>query len=152
MNMMLASFPVYPKPFASVRAEFHTQQSSFLKFAPHSYPLASKILVKNLPYTTGETTLQKEFSNFGKIAEVKVAKDVKTKRSKGYAFIQYMCQDDAMLALETMDQKDFYGRTIHVEIAKLGWDDYGARPRTSGPQKKWTLPEPEQEEVVDCWY
>ncbi|RYR28345.1 hypothetical protein Ahy_B01g052460 isoform F [Arachis hypogaea] len=105
MNMMLASFPVYPKPFASVRAEFHTQQSSFLKFAPHSYPLASKILVKNLPYTTGETTLQKEFSNFGKIAEVKVAKDVKTKRSKGYAFIQYMCQDDAMLALETMDQK-----------------------------------------------
>ncbi|RYR28340.1 hypothetical protein Ahy_B01g052460 isoform A [Arachis hypogaea] len=69
MNMMLASFPVYPKPFASVRAEFRTQQSSFLKFAPHSYPLASKILVKNLPYTTGETTLQKEFSNFGKIAE-----------------------------------------------------------------------------------
>lgn len=28
-----------------------------------------------------------------------------TKRSKGIAFIQYTCQDDAMLALETMDQK-----------------------------------------------
>ena len=36
---------------------------------------------------------------------VKVVKDVKTKRSKGYAFIQYTSQDDAMLALETMDQK-----------------------------------------------
>ena len=46
--------------------------------------------------------------------------------------------------------QDFYGRTIYVEIAKLGRDDYGARPRTSGPPKKWTLPE--QEEVVDCWY
>ncbi|MED6217582.1 hypothetical protein PIB30_019171 [Stylosanthes scabra] len=149
---MLASFPLSPKPFASVRAELDTQQSSFLKLAPNPYPLASKILVKNLPYTTGETTLQKEFSNFGKIAEVKVAKDVKTKRSKGYAFIQYTNQDDAMLAIETMDQKDFYGRTIHLEIAKPGWDDYCSRPRTSGPPKKWTLPEPEQEEVVDCWY
>jgi len=97
----------------------------------------------DLPYSTGETTLQKEFSDFGKIAEgkctsfliihngmslgmvyimifstlthtswvmhfmfaVKMVKDMKTKRSKGIAFIQYTCQDDAMLALETMDQK-----------------------------------------------
>ncbi|KAG4391136.1 hypothetical protein AAZX31_05G122900 [Glycine max] len=73
-----------------------------------------------------------------------------TKRSKGIAFIQYTCQDDAMLALETMDQKDFYGRTIGVEIARLGWDDFGASPRASGPPKKWHLPE--QGEVVDCWY
>ncbi|WVZ21768.1 hypothetical protein V8G54_000312 [Vigna mungo] len=107
-------------------------------------------LEADLPYSTGETTLQKEFSNFGKIAEVKMVKDVKTKRSKGIAFIQYTCQDDAMLALETMDQKDFYGRTIYVEIARLGWDYFGATPRASGPPKKWDLPE--QEEVVDCWY
>lgn len=36
---------------------------------------------------------------------VKMLKDMNTKRSKGIAFIQYTCQDDAMLALETMDQK-----------------------------------------------
>lgn len=36
---------------------------------------------------------------------VKMVKDMNTKRSKGIAFIQYTCQDDAMLALETMDQK-----------------------------------------------
>ncbi|KAK7260497.1 hypothetical protein RIF29_26600 [Crotalaria pallida] len=155
---MLASFS---KPFAFtslsiIRAysEFGTKSNSFnpssssLQFKPH--PLASKIIVKNLPYSTGETTLQKEFSNFGKIAEVKVVKDVITKRSKGYAFIQYTSQDDAMLALETMDQKDFYGRTIYVEIATLGRDDFGGRPKTSGPPKKWNLPQ--QEETVDCWY
>lgn len=36
---------------------------------------------------------------------VLVAKDRLTKRPKGYAFIQYTCQDDAMLALENMDCK-----------------------------------------------
>jgi len=30
---------------------------------------------------------------------------LQTKKSKGLAFIQYTCQDDAMLALETMDQQ-----------------------------------------------
>ncbi|KAH1250494.1 Multiple RNA-binding domain-containing protein 1 [Glycine max] len=142
MNMLASSFTGYAKPFASVNPSLLPFRASSLR---HDYPLASKIVVKNLPYSTGETTLQKEFSNFGKIAE-----DMNTKRSKGIAFIQYTCQDDAMLALETMDQKDFYGRTIGVEIARLGWDDFGASPRASGPPKKWHLPE--QGEVVDCWY
>jgi RNA recognition motif-containing protein len=34
-----------------------------------------------------------------------MVKDEITKRSKGLAFIQYTCQDDAVLALENMDQK-----------------------------------------------
>ncbi|MCI32182.1 RNA-binding protein 3, partial [Trifolium medium] len=83
-----------------------------------------------------------------------MVKDVITKRSKGHAFIQYTCQDDAMLALENMDQKNFYGRTISVELAKPGWENFGIPPRpprASGPPKKWNLPE-EQGEEVDCWY
>ncbi|KAJ1399388.1 RNA-binding domain superfamily [Sesbania bispinosa] len=141
----------------------YTMSIEFVVFNPYSIGIVgiellsikcnlvpAKLSFNDLPYSTGETTLQKEFSNFGKIAEVKMIKDVNTKRSKGYAFIQYTCRDDAMLALETMDQKDFYGRTIYVEVAKLGWDDFEAPPRTSGPPKKWNLPE--QGEVVDCWY
>ncbi|XP_027916975.1 glycine-rich RNA-binding protein 4, mitochondrial [Vigna unguiculata] len=147
MSMLAPSFSGFAKPSASVKPSRLTLRASSLR---HDYPLASKIVVKNLPYSTGETTLQKEFSDFGKIAEVKMVKDMKTKRSKGIAFIQYTCQDDAMLALETMDQKDFYGRRIYVEIARLGWDYFGATPRASGPPKKWDLPQ--QEEVVDCWY
>ncbi|KAK7399823.1 hypothetical protein VNO78_11016 [Psophocarpus tetragonolobus] len=141
MNMLTTSFP----GFGKVKPSLFTLRASSLR---HDYPLASKIVVKNLPYSTGENILQKEFSNFGKIAEVKMVKDVNTKRSKGVAFIQYTCQDDAILALETMDQKNFYGRTIYVEIARLGWDDFGASPRASGPPKRWDLPE--QGEVVDC--
>lgn len=117
----------------------------------HEYPLASKILVKNLPCFTGETALQKKFSNFGQIAKVQMVKDVATERSKGHAFIQYTCQDDAMLALETMDQQSFYGHTISVELAKLDVHNFGGLPKASGPTKKWNLPA-QQVEEVDCWY
>ncbi|CAL5410715.1 unnamed protein product [Camellia sinensis] len=40
-----------------------------------------------------------------RIAEVTLVMDEKAKRSKGYAFIQYTSQDDALLALESMDHK-----------------------------------------------
>ncbi|KAL7259242.1 hypothetical protein ACSBR1_005188 [Camellia fascicularis] len=42
--------------------------------------------------------------------------DEKVKRSKGYAFIQYTSQDDALLALESMDHK---GRLKNGNIAAI---------------------------------
>ncbi|XP_065854569.1 glycine-rich RNA-binding protein 4, mitochondrial [Euphorbia lathyris] len=107
-----------------------------------NFPLASKIIVKNLGYSVSETSLQNEFSNFGEIAEVKLVKDEVTKRSKAYAFIQYSCQDDAILAMENMDHKMFDGRVIYVELAKPGKGSFGGYPKASGPPK----------EITDCWY
>ncbi|KAL8151553.1 hypothetical protein V2J09_021361 [Rumex salicifolius] len=110
------------------------------------FPLATKLLVRNLPYSARECRLQKEFSSFGTIAEVKLVKDEATKKSKGYAFIQYTSQDDAMLALENMDHKSinltdvlsqyFDGRMIYVELAKPGKDVYGGIPIPSGPPEE----------------
>lgn len=36
---------------------------------------------------------------------VKIVKDESTKRSRGFAFVQYTSQDDAMLAIENLDRK-----------------------------------------------
>lgn len=36
---------------------------------------------------------------------VKLIRDESMKRSKGYAFIQFTSQDDAFLAIETMDRR-----------------------------------------------
>ncbi|KAJ4981919.1 hypothetical protein NE237_032756 [Protea cynaroides] len=97
------------------------------------FPLASRILVRNLPYSISETSLSKEFSNFGQVVEVKLAKDEATQRSKGFAFVQYNSQDEAMLALENMDHKSIDGRVIYVEIAKPKKGVFGTYPITSGP-------------------
>ncbi|KAL3833813.1 hypothetical protein ACJIZ3_008549 [Penstemon smallii] len=97
------------------------------------YPLASKIIVKNLPYSINESCLQDKFSKFGQIAEVKLIKDEATKKPKGYAFIQYTSQEEAMLALEIMDHQYFDGRLLYVDIAKPQNNDFGGYPKTSGP-------------------
>ncbi|KAM0038366.1 putative RNA recognition motif domain, nucleotide-binding alpha-beta plait domain superfamily [Helianthus debilis subsp. tardiflorus] len=99
------------------------------------YPLASKIIVRNLSYTTSESCLKEEFSNFGQIAEVKLVKDQRSNKSKGYAFVQYTNQDDAMSALEAMDEKYVDGRVVYVELAKP-IDKRTAYPKTSGPPQE----------------
>ncbi|XP_052183991.1 small RNA-binding protein 11, chloroplastic isoform X2 [Diospyros lotus] len=103
------------------------------------YPLASKVMVRNLPYTTTESCLKKEFSRFGEIAEVKLVRDEASKRSKGYAFIQYTNQDDALQALECMDQKHYNGRLIFVELARPEQSAFGSYPRASGPPQEENL-------------
>ncbi|KAI5332346.1 hypothetical protein PRUPE_4G116100 [Prunus persica] len=146
-------FYAYPKPINSLRSSVSNRTGSKslkLRASFFDYPLASKILVKNIPYSTSENSLQEKFSNFGQIAEVKLVKDETSRRSKGYAYIQYTSQDDAMLALENMDHQNLDGRIIYVEVARPGKDAYGEYPKTSGPPKKLNLQQ--QEEVSDCWY
>ncbi|XP_059439121.1 glycine-rich RNA-binding protein 4, mitochondrial [Corylus avellana] len=148
------SFPCYAKPrrltIRNSVTNFSKCNSLKLRASLSDYPLASRIMVRNLPYSTSESSLRQEFSNFGEIAEVKLEKNGARKWSKGYAFIQYTCQEDAMLALENMDYKNFDGRVIYVELAKPGGNAFGGRPRTSGPPKVQHLQE--QDEVPDCWY
>ncbi|CAL5321820.1 unnamed protein product [Camellia sinensis] len=48
---------------------------------------------------------------------VKLVMDEKVKRSKGYAFIQYTSQDDALLALESMDHKN--GNIAAIKVLSL---------------------------------
>ncbi|WCJ28732.1 RNA-binding (RRM/RBD/RNP motifs) family protein [Euphorbia peplus] len=123
----------YPPPSSKLKAA---------SVSTSSFPLASRIIVKNLGYSVDESSLQNEFSNFGEIAEVKVVKDEVTKRPKAHAFIQYSTQDDAILAMENMDHKVFDGRVIYVELAKPGKGSFRGYPKASGPPK----------EIIDCWY
>ncbi|KAJ6704122.1 U1 SMALL NUCLEAR RIBONUCLEOPROTEIN 70 KD [Salix viminalis] len=112
---------------------------------------ASKLLFLDLGHSISEATLQKEFSDFGEIAEVKLVKDEAIKRSKPYAFIQYTSQDDAILALENMDHKTIDGRLIFVDLAKPGKDRFRGNLKTCGPPKKQHVQDT-QDEVADCWY
>ncbi|WOL15869.1 small RNA-binding protein 11, chloroplastic isoform X2 [Canna indica] len=124
-----------------------------LKASPREFPLASRIFVRRIPsllllkkpvcdyitdfpYSTGEATLVKLFSKFGQIVEVELPRNEETRRSKGYAFIQYSSQEDAVLAIEEMDQKRFGGRTIYAEIAKPLNNGFADYPISLGPPEQ----------------
>ncbi|XAR59407.1 hypothetical protein NMG60_11015236 [Bertholletia excelsa] len=130
------SLPIPQSAFGAIHPNGTKPSKSLSIHASFSeFPLASKIMVRNISYTTTENGLKKEFSNFGQIAEIKLVMDACMKRSKGYAFIQYTSQDDALSALESVDHKYLDGRMIFVELAKPGHNDFGY-PKTSGPPQE----------------
>ncbi|XP_055806622.1 glycine-rich RNA-binding protein 4, mitochondrial [Solanum dulcamara] len=131
--MMLVSKGLWPSSSSTALLQPAIGPKSFkMRASFSSYPLASKIMVRNLPYSTDESCLEKMFSNFGQVAEVKIVRDEVTQRSKGYAFIQYTSQENAMLALDSMDHKYLNGRVISVDLAKPTKKDFGRYPKTCG--------------------
>lgn len=77
-----------------------------------------RIYVGNLHYRIKEKDLLSAFTEFGLIKDVKIIKNRKTGRSKGFAFITFAEVQQANNAL-VMHGKDMQGRTLVVRIAKV---------------------------------
>lgn len=77
----------------------------------------SKVYVGNLPYSVTQEDLDREFSAFGEIDELKLIMDHQTGQSKGFAFITYGSDDAAESAL-SLNDSELNGRKIRVNLAK----------------------------------
>jgi len=76
-----------------------------------------QIYVGNLPYRVDETDLRGYFSRFGGIQAIKIIRNFKTGRSKGYAFVTYQSAKHAAKALAAHG-RELDGRSLVVRIAK----------------------------------
>ncbi|XP_038689537.1 organelle RRM domain-containing protein 1, chloroplastic isoform X2 [Tripterygium wilfordii] len=83
-----------------------------------------------LSFYTSEKTLRAAFEPFGELVEVKIIMDKISKRSKGYAFIEYTTEEAAGVALKEMNGKIINGWMIVVDVAKSSPPRYSrSRPR-----------------------
>ncbi|CAK9188337.1 unnamed protein product [Ilex paraguariensis] len=80
-----------------------TLDSSAASQAPHIK--TKKLFVTGLSFYTSEKTLRAAFEGFGELVEVKIIMDKISKRSKGYAFIEYTTEAAASAALKEMNGK-----------------------------------------------
>lgn len=76
-----------------------------------------QIYVGNLAYRVDENDLQSYFARYGAVQTIRIVKNFRTGRSKGYAFITYANPTEAVSAL-VAHGKDLYGRSMVVRIAK----------------------------------
>jgi RNA recognition motif-containing protein len=79
--------------------------------------LNEQIYVGNLPYHISEEDLRTYFSRYGVAHSVRIIRNFKTGRSKGYAFVTYNSAVQAKAALAAHG-KDLEGRAMVVRIAK----------------------------------
>ncbi|XP_016407296.1 embryonic polyadenylate-binding protein B-like [Sinocyclocheilus rhinocerous] len=78
-----------------------------------AYPLAS-LYVGDLHPDVTEAMLYQKFSPAGQIMSIRVCRDVITRRSLGYAYINFQQPADAECALDTMNHEVIKGRPIRI--------------------------------------
>ncbi|GAA0359262.1 RNA-binding protein [Bowmanella denitrificans] len=79
------------------------------------------LYVGNLPYRASEQDVKAHFSSHGTVVSVRLMKDRRTGKRKGYGFVEM--QGDAELIVSTLNDTEFQDRTLKVRMAKDKQDD-----------------------------
>ncbi|MBN2663950.1 MAG: RNA-binding protein [Bacteroidales bacterium] len=75
------------------------------------------LYVGNINYNLSEDELKDVFERYGKVDSVKIVTDKDNGRSKGFAFIDMVNDQDAELAKNELDGSDLGGRNMRVNYA-----------------------------------
>ncbi|WP_088330161.1 RNA-binding protein [Lacimicrobium sp. SS2-24] len=75
------------------------------------------LYVGNLPYRASEEEVSEHFSSHGQVISVRLMKDRRTGKRKGYGFVE-MAPQDAEKAITALNDTEFQERTLKVRMAK----------------------------------
>lgn len=100
---------------------------------------SSKLFVGGLSWGTTDEGLFNAFEAHGNVREAKVILDRETGRSKGFGFVSFEREEDAIVAKAEMDGMSLDGRNIRVDVA----EDKAPRGNRSGPPRREPPREPE---------
>lgn len=80
--------------------------------------MANKIFVGSLAYTATDDDLSQFFAEAGTVVSAKVIIDRDTNRSKGFGFVEMSTDEEAKVAVDTLNGKDLNGRAIALSEAR----------------------------------
>lgn len=98
------------------------------------------LFLGRLHYDIVEDDLQEIFSKFGKIKQVKIVKDKKTNKSRGYAFIEYFNNSDKKAAIRNGNGMKIKGRRIICDKERGRLDSDWKPRRLGGGLGGWKIP------------
>jgi RNA recognition motif-containing protein len=76
-----------------------------------------RLYVGNLPFDATPESVRTAFEAFGTVHDVSLVSDRETGRSRGFGFVE-MDEQSANAAIEGLNEKDFGGRDLTVNIAR----------------------------------
>ena len=83
------------------------------------------IYVANLNFKVQDDELRELFEAHGEVSSAKIIKDRESGQSRGFGFVEMPDDDNASVAIESLDGTDFGGRSLRVSEAR-------PRPERSG--------------------
>ncbi len=92
-----------------------------------------KLYVGRLPFRTTEQELAELFGQYGEVTSANVIIDRATGRSKGFGFIEMSSDQDALAAIDQLNNSTLEGRTIIVNEAQDRRSEGGAPHRDRRP-------------------
>jgi RNA recognition motif-containing protein len=72
------------------------------------------IYIGNISYSLGEEDIKKIFEIIGNVSAIKLIRDKRTGKSKGYCFVEMPDKKEAMEAINTLNGKEVAGRNLRV--------------------------------------
>ncbi|MEI8124946.1 MAG: RNA-binding protein [Parachlamydiaceae bacterium] len=79
--------------------------------------MKKKLFVGNLSWKATEDSLKPVFEAFGKVVSIKIITD-HTGRSKGFGFVEMETDQDALNAIQGLNEKAHLDRNIRVSLAQ----------------------------------
>jgi len=78
--------------------------------------MSKKIFIGNLSYKTKEADLIDAFKQCGKVVDAKVVRKING-LSKGFGFVEYEKEEDALKAVKELDKLQIFERPINVQLS-----------------------------------
>ena len=80
--------------------------------------MATNIYVGNLPWQTTQDDLYQLFAQYGQVVKAQIISDRETGRSRGFGFVEMANENEANAAIDALNEQQFNGRPLTVNIAK----------------------------------
>ena len=80
--------------------------------------MQNKLFVGNISWNATDEDLQNLFASHGEVVSARIVTDKFSGRSRGFGFVEMANDEQAAAAIGALNDKDFMGRPIAVNVAK----------------------------------
>ncbi len=80
--------------------------------------MQNKLFVGNISWDATDEDLQNLFASHGEVVSARIVTDKFSGRSRGFGFVEMANDEQANAAIAALNDKDFMGRPIAVNVAK----------------------------------
>jgi cold-inducible RNA-binding protein len=114
-------------------------------------PVGITIYIGNLSFERDEFGIKKLFYPYGYVVDVKIVRDLKTEKSKGYAFVTMSKKSEGLVAIKALNTSVVDERTLKVSEAKPQESKMAFEPKNKlalKPKAQKMDDEPKKKQII----